>query len=93
MVVLEIIGLLFLAVLLIFLFAVLAFLPFYYVCFYWQSCDKCGCTMEYKGCKEEDGTSYYIFHCPKCGAVQKLHKDGFMYKTWLNKQGYENSYK
>jgi hypothetical protein len=33
--------------------------------------------MEYKGLKEDNDKSHYLFHCPKCGAWEQVPKEKF----------------
>ena len=39
---------------------------------HFRKCKNCGCTMTYKGTRDEDGETYYLFHCKFCGKWEKV---------------------
>lgn len=39
-----------------------------------RRCKYCNHVLEFKNCKEDDNGSYYEYHCPHCGAWEKVSK-------------------
>ena len=43
-----------------------------------RQCTYCQHRMEYKGLKEHQDESHYLFHCPHCGAWEEIPKEKFL---------------
>lgn len=74
---LTIFGTIIAAVCFILLAAFLVVFFHYFVFFRWRSCKHCHQTMDYRGGKGDNDDEYYLFHCPKCGAWEKVPKEEF----------------
>ena len=81
MIVLKIIGIMLLAILLIIVFVVFTLAPRLYVLCNRRKCKHCKHYMEYKGLKEDNNNGHYLFHCPNCGAWERIPKEDFYYNT------------
>lgn len=50
----------------------------YLVFFKWRNCKYCHHHMDFRGLKEVDDNSHYLFHCPNCGAWEQIPKEEFL---------------
>lgn len=91
MIILEIIGIIFAAVILIAFAAFFIFGLHYISWFHWRPCKHCGHSMEFKGLKPDENNGHYLFHCPKCGAWQQIPKEDFFRQ--IDEASISNPYK
>lgn len=73
----NIIGLVLLALVFICLAALLVVGLHFWLWFHCRSCKHCHHTLEHKGLQEDADGDYYLFHCPHCGAWEKVPRDEF----------------
>ena len=47
----------------------------YLYAFHRRKCKHCGSILEYKGLKENEKESHFLFHCKNCGAWEEVPKE------------------
>jgi hypothetical protein len=61
----------------ILLFGCLLFTVQYLWLYHCHRCKYCHHRMKFRGFKENEDESHYLFHCPECGAWEQIPKEEF----------------
>ena len=75
MVIANIIGVIIIIVLVCIAFYAFINIIKFFLLFYARHCKYCDHTMDFKGYHTDKGEHYYTFHCPHCGAWDKVKRD------------------
>lgn len=71
----EVVGTVLMAILLIIVFYVLLCIAKLIMVFHARRCKYCDHIMIYKSSKEENGETFYTFHCEHCGSWEKIPEE------------------